>query len=321
LTTRGKQRPLVIGGGHGLPILIKSLRRLGLSINAISTVADDGGSSGVLREELKIPPPGDCRNSLVALAQEKKLAQMFQYRFISGNGFKGHALGNLVLAALTEKTGRFCLALKEAAELLQADGSVFPASDLPLTLVAEVEKGVVVGQCNVANRLWPLKKIKVLPESAPACEEAVKAIEQAKVIIFGPGSLYTSIIANLLVKDIKQAVLASKAKKIFLCNLAVQPGETDGYQATDHLNAFFQHVAPNIVDVIVTSNTKLSKAARQRLRAGKSDVVKADVKALSGWPVQHFSYDLTNTACPTRHDELKLSKALSQLFQELNVIL
>jgi len=160
-----------------------------------------------------------------------------------------------------------------------------------------------------------------LPESAPACEEAVKAIEQAKVIIFGPGSLYTSIIANLLVKDIKQAVLASKAKKIFLCNLAVQPGETDGYQATDHLNAFFQHVAPNIVDVIVTSNTKLSKAARQRLRAGKSDVVKADVKALSGWPVQHFSYDLTNTACPTRHDELKLSKALSQLFQELNVIL
>lgn len=312
---------VVIGGGHGLPILIKSLRRLGLSANAISTVADDGGSSGILREELKIPPPGDCRNSLVALARNQKLAQIFQYRFTNGNGFQGHALGNLVLAALTQKTGKFCQALEVAAELLQADGHVFPAADRPLTLVAEVEEGTVVGQCNVANRLLPLKKIKIVPEDAPACTKAVKAINQAKVIILGPGSLYTSIIANLLVKDIKQALEKSAAKKIFLCNLAVQPGETDDYTAADHVNAFFKHVSPNMVNVVVTSNTKLTKDSLAKLAEIKSATTKVDVQALNSFSIKHYSYDLTNINCPTRHDEVKLSQALNTLFKEINVFL
>lgn len=299
------KRVVALGGGTGMPVLIDSLLEHVATVDAVITVADDGGSSGRLREELGAFPAGDSRNCLVAMSPESVLASLFQYRFPRGEGLKSHALGNLIISALTDISGDYRLALETAGELLGARGRVFPPSVEPLTLYADVEPWPgsstngqlkrVFGQCNVANRLRPLRSIGIIPEGAPARPEALEAIAEADVIILGPGSLFTSVMANLLVEEIGSAVRDAKAKKIFLGNTTVQRGETDGYTAVDHYAAVaeFAGITP---ELFIASDTKTG-----------AECVEIDRGRLLELEIDHIIADLTDETAPTRHDPAKLS--------------
>ena len=314
------KRVVAVGGGTGMPILIKSALELLSRIDAIVTVADDGGSSGRLRQELDVLPPGDSRNCLVAMANGSVMSRLFQYRFSRGEGLKSHALGNLIITALSELTGDFSQALAVAGTLVGARGRVLPPSLVPLTLHAAVEPwpqapgaDQVVGQCNVANRLRPLRSIRIEPPRAPAFPEAVAALNEAEVIILGPGSLFTSVMANLLVEGIGEAVCRSPAKKIFLCNITAQPGETDGFTAADHIGALLEFVGEGVCDLVVTSNTVVDQERLAVLRVAKSSPIVVDHAAVTGLGVEHLSADLTDEVYPTHHDPEKLAFFLKQV--------
>ncbi|HEB12261.1 MAG TPA: YvcK family protein, partial [Actinobacteria bacterium] len=278
--------------------------------------ADDGGSSGQLRRELQIVPPGDSRNCLVAMANGTIMSDLFQYRFPRGEGLKAHAVGNLIIAALAELTGDFSVALVIAGNLLGARGRVLPATLEPLTLWADVEawsdsseKGRVIGQCNVANRLRPLKSLGIIPENIDACPEAVRALESADTIILGPGSLFTSILPNLLVREIAETIKRSSARKIFLANITVQPGETDHFTAADHVRALLSY-GPGICDQVVTSNTLISKKLLSELEKARSSPLVVDDKEITGLGVAHLPADLTDEDSPTHHQSQKLAAFL-----------
>ena len=307
------RRVVAIGGGTGMPVLLESLSGVAETVDAIVTVADDGGSSGKLRDEIDGFPPGDGRNCLVALAEDSALSRLFQYRFPRGESLRGHALGNLIISALVDMTGDFRSALAAAGELLGARGRVMPPSLAPLTLYAEVEPwpgtnngapARVTGQCNVANRLRPLRLVGIEPAGAKACPEATAALGSADTIILGPGSLYTSVIANLLVGGVGEAVREARAKKVFLCNTSIQRGETDGYSATDHLSAL-RSAAGVEPDLMISSNTGISKRDYAE-RAAYWEAVKVDSAAIGEMGLDHIVADLTDKGQPTRHDSDKL---------------
>ena len=307
------RRVAVIGGGTGMPLLLKSLLGVVETVDAIVTVADDGGSSGKLRDEFDGFPPGDSRNCLVAMAEDSTLSRLFQFRFPRGEALRGHALGNLIISALVDITGDFCVALAAAGRLLGARGRVIPPSLEPLTIYAEVEPwpgmdngapARVTGQCNVANRLRPLRAIGIEPAGAQACPEATAALGSADTIILGPGSLYTSVLANLLVGGVGEAVREARAKKIFLCNTSVQRGETDGYTAADHLAAL-RSAAGVEPDLMISSNTGISKTDYAE-RAAHWEAVMVDTAAIEEMELDHIVADLTDERQPTRHDPDKL---------------
>ncbi len=310
-------RVVAIGGGTGMPILIKGLLEIGADVEAIVTVADDGGSSGRLRQELQIMPPGDGRNCLVAMANGSIMSDLFQYRFSRGEGLKSHALGNLIIAALAELTGDFSTALVLAGNLLGARGRVLPATLEPLTLYADVEawsnsneERRVIGQCNVANRLRPLKSLGIMPENIDACPEAILALKSADTIIFGPGSLFTSILPNILVKEITETIKKSSARKIFLANITIQPGETDHFTAADHLRALLNCGGQGICDQMVTSSTLISKKQLSELGKARSSPAVVDDGEITALGVAHLQADLTDEESPTHHQPQKLAAFL-----------
>lgn len=314
------KRVVAVGGGTGMPILIRGLLKVFDTVDAIVTVADDGGSSGRLRGEMDAIPPGDSRNCLVAMANGSMMSRLFQYRFVRGEGLKTHALGNLIIAALTDMTGDFNQALAAAGELVGAKGRVLPPALTPLTLYADVEThpsgdGVerVVGQCNVANRLRPLRSIGIEPVEVQANPAAVAAIGQADAIILGPGSLFTSIIANLLVKGIGEAIRSSAARRFFLCNITVQPGETDGMSAVDHVGALLDHAGAGTIDTVVTSDTYVAPARLAELVEAKSPPLIVAGDAIKGLGVDHLAVDLTDNEFSTHHDSDKLAKFFGRL--------
>jgi uncharacterized cofD-like protein len=311
------KRVVAVGGGTGMPVLLRSLLPVVDEASAIVTVADDGGSSGRLRAELNGFPPGDSRNCLVAMADDSVLTQLFQYRFPRGEGLKSHALGNLIISALVEITGDFGAALTAAGQLVGAKGRVMPPSLEPLTLHAQVEPwphtgrataaALVTGQCNVANRLRPLRSIGIEPVDAPVNPEAAAAIKAADVIILGPGSLFTSVMANLLVKGIRDAVKVSSARKLFLCNITIQRGETDGYTAVDHFQAVseFTGIKP---DLLISSNTGITRCKQDDKGMPELEPVRVDVANIAGLDVDHIEADLTDEEKPTHHDPSKLTR-------------
>lgn len=242
-------RVVGIGGGHGLAQTLKAARSYADSVSAIVTVADDGGSSGRLTAELGIPAPGDIRNCLVALSDRDDLASLFQHRFTSGT-LAGHALGNLVIAALTERLG-FARAVEEAGRMVGAVGSVHPATTELVRLKAVADEGMVTGQVAVARTGSRIRSVHLEPPAPAADPAAVAAIEAADQIVMGPGSLFTSIIATLLVPDIGAAVAASAATKVFVCNARPQPGESESLDVVDHVRALVDHLGPGTLDVAV----------------------------------------------------------------------
>lgn len=245
-----------IGGGHGLATTLRAARLYASEVSAVVTVADDGGSSGRLTAELGIPPPGDIRRCLIALAEDSDLARVFQHRFTQGT-FAGHPIGNLMIAALVEQTGDFAEAVAAAGRMLGSRGHVFPSTNELVRLSAIVEGGVVTGQAAVAGTDKRIRSVHLRPPTPAAYKEAVYAILGADQVILGPGSLFTSIVATLLVPGVAQALRDTDARRVFVCNSRQQPGETEGLDAVAHVEGLLAHAGRDSIDVAVVHSPVL----------------------------------------------------------------
>ena len=274
-----------LGGGHGLAATLRAARIYADEISAVVTVADDGGSSGRLTRELGVPPPGDIRNCLVALAGNEDLAQLFQHRFDSG-ALTGHTVGNLVIAALTETTGDFGEAVRRAGELLDATGNVLPATTELVTLFARVNGGEVKGQVAVAQTKAPIQAVYLEPAQPQAYQRAVEAILAADQVVLGPGSLFTSLIATLLVPGIRKALQDTAARRVFVCNTRMQKGETEMLDAASHVQALLAHAGAFCVDAVIVQSPQLPHEGvvvdDEALNFLGIEVIAADVAAPDG---------------------------------------
>lgn len=310
-----KPRIVVIGGGTGLSVMLRGLKERPVDITAIVTVADDGGSSGILRDELQIPPPGDIRNVLTALADvEPMLSKMLQHRFSTGNGLAGHSLGNLILAAMSEITGDFVSGVRELSRVLAVRGRVLPASHHSIVLKAEMEDGLIVeGESKIPKAGQRIKRVFLEPEDVDALPEAVEALREADAILVGPGSLYTSILPNLLVRDIAQAILESEAIKIFICNVMTQPGETDNYSVLDHLQAVHDHVGHHLFDYVIVNNGEIPPQVRAKYAEEGAKAVHLDLDEVTRRGYRVIADRLVLFRTYLRHDADKLSHHIHQL--------
>ncbi len=307
-------RIVVIGGGTGLASVLRGLKAYSRNITAVVTVADDGGSSGEIRKSMGILPPGDIRNCLAALSNDEELlTQLFQYRFAAGAGLNGHSLGNLLITALTEITGSFEAAIAESARVLAVQGNVLPSTLRNINLVAEVElpeKKVTVnikGESEISKMGGKVRRVWLDPGNPPSFPPTLQAILNAELIIVGPGSLYSSIIANLLVPDLVEAIHVSKACKMYICNVATQSGETDGYTCEDHIQAIEQHVGSRLFDLIVANNRYegVLPAGIDWVRV-KEDERRSNI----------YQTDLMDMETPWRHDSAKVAKTIMELYLE-----
>jgi len=306
--TRGP-RIVTVGGGTGLSSLLRGLKEYTTNLTAIVTVADDGGSSGRLRRELKVLPPGDFRQCIAAMADaEPLMTELFQYRFGEGSGLNGHSFGNLFIVAMSRITGNFERALKESSRVLAVRGQILPSTLEDVTLCAELDDASTVeGESQIPHGPAPISRVYLRPGDATAYPEALEAIAQADMIVIGPGSLYTSIMPNLLVAGIAQAIRASKAVKVYVCNVATQPGETDGYTVSDHVKALRKHVGTGFFDYVLANNRILYYKPEWNQVAVQID----DDQALG---VQVIQRDVVEETLPTRHNPQKLAQALMDLY-------
>ena len=303
-------RIVTIGGGTGLSVLLRGLKAYTDNLSAIVTVADDGGSSGRLRRELGVLPPGDFRNCLVAMSDAESLVtELFQYRFDKGSGLEGHSFGNLFIAAMTNVTGSFDQALLESSKVLAVHGRILPATIANLSLSAVLKDGDEVhGESNITERGGQIERLRIDPPNAEAYPQAVEAIRDAQLIVIGPGSLYTSILPNLLVSGISDAIRESSAPKIYVCNVATQVGETDGYAAEDHVEALQRQTFPTIVDSVIVNSRPRELGSRYM----GQPVLK------EGRPLEHVRVhesDLVDQNHPVRHDPESLARAAMELYQ------
>jgi len=305
-------RVVAIGGGTGLSTMLSGIKTFTSNITAIVTVTDTGGSSGRLRDEMDMLPPGDIRNCLVALADAGPLIRdLFQYRFDLGEGLKGHSFGNLFITALSKVTGDFEKAIAESSKVLAIRGRVLPSTLEKVTLVGEFMDGTSVeGETNITARKKPLRSIRLLPEDCRACQEALDAIEIADIILMGPGSLYTSILPNLLIKDIRDAVLRSDAYKVYIMNAMTQPGETTGMSAWDHLNVILDHTDPRIVDACFVNTATISPVMLQRYAEQDAVPVKLDVEKIREKGYRVIQGDVLQPGEQVRHDSELLMKLI-----------
>ena len=250
-------RVVAVGGGTGLSMLLSGIKNITNNITAIVSVGDDGGSSGRLREELEILPPGDIRHCMTALADDEDLINdLFKYRFSNGEGLEGHSFGNLFLTAMCAITGDMASAVKASANVLSIRGRVLPATLDDMKLAAEMEDGRIIrGESNIPEAGGKIKRLFSEPSDCKAYSEVLDAIRHAELIVLGPGSLYTSVIPNLLIKEISEEISKSKAKKIYVCNIMTQPGESDGYTVSQHLKALINHAGvENLVDTVLVND-------------------------------------------------------------------
>ncbi|MEK5479013.1 YvcK family protein [Paenibacillus sp. FSL R5-0407] len=307
-----------MGGGTGLSVMLRGLKEKPLDITAIVTVADDGGSSGILRSELQMPPPGDIRNVLTALADvEPLLSDMLSYRFASGSGLAGHSLGNLILAAITDISGDFVTAVRELSRVFAVRGRVLPAAGQAVVLHAEMEDGsIITGESKIPEAGGKIKRIFLEPEEVEPLPEAVEAIREADAILIGPGSLYTSIIPNLLVPKLAEAVLENEsAIKIFVCNVMTQPGETDDYTVSDHLQAVYEHVGNHLFDYVIVNDGEIPTQVQDFYAEKGAKPVQVDWDVVTGRGYKVIADTLVLFRRYLRHDADKLSHHIYQLVQ------
>lgn len=304
----GARKAVAIGGGTGLPLVLSCLVSAGFETTAVVTMADDGGSSGRLRRELGVLPPGDVRNCLVALAPSgEPLAQVFQYRFPQGEGLAGHALGNLIIAALADITGDFARAVQIAGEMLHVRGRVLPSTLTDVTLHAETTSGErVVGQAQVAHAPERVVRVMLEPERPPAHPPVLDAIREADLVVIGPGSLYTSVVPNLLVEGVSSALAERSGHVVYVCNVANQRGETSGMDAAEHVEALFDHGLPRLDFVVVHDTDATSPSAEiEPVEAGAE--AQARIKAMG---VAVLAGDLVDASNPRHHDPALLCAML-----------
>jgi uncharacterized cofD-like protein len=316
---RSRQRGpkiVVIGGGTGLSTMLRGIKNHTANVTAIVTVADDGGSSGRLRRELGVLPPGDFRNCIVALAEaEPVMSRLFQYRFGPGSGLEGHSFGNLFIVAMSGITGNFEEAIRESSRVLAVQGQIIPSTLTDVTLCAELEDlSHVHGESNISESTSPIKQVYLEPRHVPAYPEAVQAIMEADLIVVGPGSLYTSVLPNLLVQGIGRALIASDAVKVYVCNVATQRGETDGFGVQEHFLALLRHLPTNPFDcVLANNNFRHNIPTEWRVSAVMPDGL---AKLPDLGRARLVLADVVDSYTPLRHDPEKLALSLLRIYHE-----
>jgi uncharacterized cofD-like protein len=324
---------VAIGGGTGLSTLLRGLKYFVPDIiqdlTAIVTVSDNGGSTGILRKELNIPAPGDVRNCITALAEDEDiLTKVMQYRFEEGEGLKGHSFGNLFLTVLTKITGDFLEAIEITSKILKIKGHIIPSTDSMVNLVAEfTDENIIKGEVEITQYgrklIAKIKRIWLEPEDVRAPQKAVDSILDADMIILGPGSLFTSIIPNLLIKDIRDAVLNSKAFKLYICNVMTQYGETDGFTASDHVKALNKIVTGDeestFLNAVLLNTTIPPDEVLKRYLKENSEPVVADVGNLSRMGLTVYAKDLLDEGNYARHSPKKLDAAILEIINDLKV--
>jgi len=305
-------QPAPANGASKLPPLVKQL-------TAVVTVSDDGGSSGRLRREFRVLPPGDIRNCLVALSEDEALlSRLFQFRFSSGRGLKGHSFGNLFLTALTGVTGEFQEAIRVSGEVLATRGRIFPSTNSDVNLEAVMEDGSVVrGETRVSHSRSRIERVRLTPANCRPLPETLAAMAEADVITMGPGSLFTSLIPNLLVRGVAKQMAHSRAARIYICNLMTQPGETTNFSAADHLRAIYDHCGSPVFDYVLLNIKPVSPALRKRYLAGRSRPVEYDIEELERLGVEVFTANVLSEGRPSpsaprkiRHHSGRLAKAV-----------
>ncbi|RKY41607.1 MAG: hypothetical protein DRP85_05755 [Candidatus Makaraimicrobium thalassicum] len=313
---------VVIGGGTGLSTLLTGLKQKTSNITAIVTVADDGGSSGRLREEFGVLPPGDIRNCLVALADsEDLLGALFQFRFKAGKGLEGHNFGNLFITALSRITGDFAKAIRESSKVLAIRGRVFPATLQKVKLVARRKDGrETVGESRIREEKGsPIDKLYLMSEHCKATRESVDAIREADAVILGPGSLYTSVMPNLLIEGIQKAIIKSRALKIYVCNVMTEAGETDDYSVSDHVRAIIKHTHPEVVNYCIANISRIPGPLYKKYKDEDKFPVKLeenDERWLTRERIELVKAHIAGTKEFVRHDSFKLSNSIMNILAE-----
>jgi len=329
LQSRGL-RVVALGGGTGLSALLRGLKehvvrradrhasreRPIADLAAIDTVTDDGGSSGRLRRENRMLPPGDIRNCMVALSKDEALlGRLFQYRFHAGRGLVGHNFGNLFLAALTHVTGDFVEAVRVSSKVLAIRGRIFPSTISNVHLIATLANGQrVSGETKISCSRVPIRQIQLVPRRVRALPKAIDAIQKADLILMGPGSLYTSVIPNLLIPEIAQAIARSKAPRVYVANLMTQPGETTDYALSDHLRAIQRHVDKRVIDWVVANRQPVSPDVARRYRAQGAEAVLVDTEKVLKLKVKLVLDNLLEEHGLIRHNSSRLARLLADEF-------
>jgi uncharacterized cofD-like protein len=327
-------RIVALGGGTGLSALLRGLKehvvrgddknpsaqRPISDLAAIVTVTDDGGSSGRLRRENRILPPGDIRNCMVALSKDEALlGRLFQYRFHAGRGLTGHNFGNLFLAALTHITGDFTEAIRESSRVLATRGRIFPSTLANVHLVATLENGRRVhGETRISASRVPIRKLELSPKRVRPLPLAIQAIRKADLILLGPGSLYTSVLPNLLIPEVASAIAHAKAPRVYIANLMTQPGETAGYALADHVRAIQHHAAGKMVDYIVANRQAVSPKVSRRYRAEGAEPVEVNLPELYKIGCNVVLDNLLDERDVIRHDHKRLARLLLERFCQPN---
>ncbi|MCA1838859.1 MAG: uridine diphosphate-N-acetylglucosamine-binding protein YvcK [Actinomycetota bacterium] len=294
---------VVVGGGHGASASLRAARLYSDDVTGIITVADNGGSSGRLARELGVLPMGDIRNCLAALAPDSPTVSVFQHRFPSGR-FEGHVVGNLMIAAAAQESGSFVAAIEQAAALLGAEGRILPPTLDPVRLISEVEGQLVEGQVEVATSTGRITFVALDPADPKPFEPAVQALTDADQIVLGPGSLFTSVLPPLLVRELKEALVTAHAQKVYVCNLVAPLGETQHFDAAAHLSAVYAHLGTGSVDVVVAHTGRPPT---------NGPAVAVDIVALKGMGVLVVGADLLPTDGSSRHDPARLADVLKKL--------
>jgi uncharacterized cofD-like protein len=326
----GGVRVVAIGGGTGLSMLLRGLKhyvarrrqeseRYPISdLAAIVTVTDDGGSSGRLRREYSVLPPGDIRNCMVALSQDEALlGRLFQYRFHEGRGLRGHSFGNLFLTALSHVTGDFAEAVRVSGEVLAIRGRIFPTTLENVSLEAVMTDGkVVLGETRIAKSKKKIRRLSLRPRRVRPLPEVLDAINQANLILVGPGSLYTSILPNLLVSGVAEAIEKSSATRVLVANLMTQPGETQGYSLADHVRVIYSHTRRKLFDWVVASNQRISPEVGLRYSRRGAEPVRVDIQDLQRLGVRCLLDNLLEEHGVVRHNAARISQLLIEEFVE-----
>jgi len=320
---------VALGGGTGLSTMLRGLkeyvaepRQHGPSrpiadLTAVVTVTDDGGSSGRLRREYRILPPGDIRNCMVALSQDELLlSKLFQYRFPAGRGLGGHSFGNLFLTALTNSTGGdFAKAVQTSAQVLAIRGRIFPSTAQNVTLAAELEdRTVVKGETSISRSRKPIARVRLVPRRVQPVPGVLKALREADLILVGPGSLYTSILPNLLVEQVTEVIAHSNATRVYIANLMTQPGETRHYSVADHIRAIYKHTRHRLFDFALINRKPVSARLLKAYKAQGAEPVDASLDELAGLGVRCVTGNFLQENNVVRHDERKLARLLLDKF-------
>ena len=311
----------VVGGGTGLSTLLRGMKYITNNCTAVVTSADDGGSSGRLRKELGIIPPGDLRNCLTALADREPLMErLMQYRFQGDSPLAGHCFGNLFIAAMAQAEGGMEAGLNATSQILKVRGRVIPSTLENVQLQARMTDGTVVtGESEIPRARKHIKRMLMLPADAEAANGAIEAILKADVLIFGPGSLYTSVIPNMLVSGIREAVLQSKAVKIYVCNVMTQPGETDGYGAYEHVQALIKHAGAQFLDYVIVYDQEITGEQLRQYNAEGSMPIRPDIDKIRELGITVVPARLISKDNLVRHDPRKLARILIALIYRLRL--